>query len=109
MTRLSELNIMELHRKGKWKNVNPEITGIETSSLRIRKGHVFFATPSKTSNGHGALYTDQALDRGAEIVITDQEGYQYALSNGVSPTSPFLLVENLSVTLDLACDFFFLK
>lgn len=107
MTRLSELNIMELHRKGKWKNVNPEITGIETSSLRIRKGHVFFATPSKTSNGHGALYTDQALDRGAEIVITDQEGYQYALSNGVSPTSPFLLVENLSVTLDLACDFFF--
>ena len=38
MIRLSTLNIKEIERKGHWKYSDPEITGVETSSLRIEKG-----------------------------------------------------------------------
>ena len=37
MTKLSELNIKEIERKGKWKDKDPEIIGVETNSLRVEK------------------------------------------------------------------------
>ena len=37
MTRLSELKIKEIARKGRWSDNDPEITGVETHSLRIKK------------------------------------------------------------------------
>ena len=40
MIRLSALNIKEIERKGHWKYSDPEIAGVETSSLRIEKGYI---------------------------------------------------------------------
>ena len=48
MIRLSTLNIKEIERKGHWEYSDPEITGVETSSLRIEKGYIFVAKHSKT-------------------------------------------------------------
>ena len=41
MTRLSELKIKEIARKGRWSDNDPEITGVETHSLRIKKRDIF--------------------------------------------------------------------
>ena len=71
MTRLSTLNIKELERKGQWKYTDPEITGVETSSLRIEKGHIFVAKHSKTTNSHGAIFSNQAFQKGASLIISD--------------------------------------
>ena len=100
MIRLSTLNIKEIERKGKWKCDDPEIKGVETSSLRIEKGYIFVAKKSKTKNSHGATFSDQAFKKGASFVISDLEGYQYAVTKDLDSTIPFLLVENLEITLD---------
>ena len=107
MTKLSELNIRELERKGNWRYNNPKISGIETSSFRVEKGHIFFAMPSKTKDNHGVLFSDQALARGASLVITDREGFQYALSKGFKLIGSFLIVENLEKALNVACESFY--
>ena len=107
MTRLSVLNIKEIKRKGQWKYGDPEITGVETSSLRIEKGFIFVAKPSKTKSSHGALFSDQAFKKGASLVISDPEGYQYALSKDLNPAIPFLLVKDVEHTLDYICETFY--
>ena len=107
MTRLSVLNINEIKRKGQWKNRDPEITGVETSSLRIQKGYIFVAKPSKTKSAHGALFINQAFKKGASLVISDLEGYRYALSKDLDLNIPFLLVENVGNTLDCICKIFY--
>ena len=107
MIRLSALNIKEINRKGKWKYSDPELTGVETSSLRIENGHIFVAKPSKTKNSHGATFCNQAFKKGASLVISDIEGYQYALTMDLNPAVPFLLVENLGGTLDYICEKFY--
>ena len=107
MTRLSVLNIKEVKRKGQWKYGDPEITGVETSSLRIEKGYIFVAKPSKTKSSHGALFSNQAFKQGASLVISDPEGYQYALTTELNPAIPFLLVESVEHTLDCICKIFY--
>ncbi len=104
MTLLSTLNIKEIERKGQWKYSDPEITGVETSSLRIEKGHIFVAKQSKTKNSHGAIFSNQAFKKGASLVISDPEGYQYALTKDFNSAIPFLLVENVEITLDNICE-----
>ena len=104
MTRLSALNIKEVKRKGQWKYGDPEITGVETSSLRIEKGYIFVAKPSKNKSSHGALFSNQAFKKGASLVISDPEGYQYAVTTDLNPAIPFLLVENVEHTLDCICE-----
>ena len=73
MIRLSTLNIKEIERKGHWKYNDPEITGVETSSLRIEKGYIFVAKHSKTKTSHGAIFSNQAFKKGASLIITDLE------------------------------------
>ena len=46
MTKLSKLNINEIERNGQWNEIDPEITGIETNSTRIKKGIFWEALPS---------------------------------------------------------------
>ncbi len=100
MIRLSTLNIKEIERKGHWKYNDPEITGVETSSLRIEKGYIFVAKHSKTKTSHGAIFSNQAFKKGASLIITDLEGYEYAVTKGLNSDIPFLLVENVELTLD---------
>ena len=104
MIRLSTLNIKEIKRKGRWKYGDPEITGVETSSLRIEKGYIFVAKKSKTKSSHGALFSNQAFKKGASLVISDLEGYQFALTLDLDPAIPFLLVENVESTLENICE-----
>ena len=75
MIRLSALNIKEINRKGKWKYSDPELTGVETSSLRIENGHIFVAKPSKTKNSHGATFCNQAFKKGAVLAIVDNKKF----------------------------------
>ena len=100
MIRLSTLNIKEIERKGHWEYHDPEITGVETSSLRIEKGHIFVAKHSKTKTSHGAIFSNQAFKKGASLIISDPEGYKYAVTKGLNLGIPFLLVKNVELTLD---------
>ena len=63
MTKLSELNIIEIERNGKWNEKDPEITGIETNSTRVEKGNIFLAKEGATKNSHGVLFSNQAIER----------------------------------------------
>ena len=69
MIRLSTLNIKEINRKGQWKYGDPEITGVETSSFRIKKGYIFVAKPSKAKGNHGALFSNKAFKNGADYIV----------------------------------------
>tara|TARA_Y100001933_G_scaffold36858_1_gene31945 strand:+ start:3668 stop:5149 length:1482 start_codon:yes stop_codon:yes gene_type:complete len=107
MTKLSELNVKEINRKGIWNDQDPEITGVETNSLKVEKGDIFLARASKTKESHGVMFSDQAIERGASLVITDPEGYQFVLDKDLNPTAPFLIVGDLEHTLNYFCDVFY--
>ena len=107
MTKLSELDVEEIERRGNWKNQDPEITGVVTNSLEVEKGDVFLARASNTRESHGVIFSDQAIERGASLVITDPEGYQFALDKGLNSTKPFLIVGDLEHTLNYICDVFY--
>ena len=61
MTKLSELNINEIERNGKWNEKDPEITGIETNSTRVEKGNIFLAKAGETKNSHGVFFAIKLL------------------------------------------------
>ncbi len=107
MPRLSTLNIKEIERRGQWRNPDPKITGVETNSLRIEKGHIFLAKAGNTSSSHGIQFSNQAFQRGASIIITDLEGYQVALNKDFNLALPFLIVQDLGRTLDYICKIFY--
>ena len=107
MTKLSELDVEEIERRGNWKNQDPEITGVVTNSLEVEKGDVFLARASNTRESHGVIFSDQAIERGASLVITDLEGYQFALDKGLNSTTPFLIVGDLEHTLNYICNVFY--
>ena len=107
MTKLSELNVKEINRKGIWNDQDPEITGVETNSLKVEKGDIFLARASKTKESHGVMFSDQAIERGASLVITDPEGYQFVLDKDLNPTAPFLIVGDLEHTLNYFCNVFY--
>ena len=107
MTKLSELDVEEIERRGNWKNQDPEITGVATNSLEVEKGDVFLARASNTRESHGVIFSDQAIERGASLVITDPEGYQFALDKGLNSTKPFLIVGDLEHTLNYICNVFY--
>ena len=107
MIRLSDLKIREIGRKGQWNDNDPEITGVETNSLRVEKGYIFLARAGETKASHGLLFYNQALKRGASFVITDPEGYQFGIGKGFNPTIPCLLVEDLGHTLENICQIFY--
>ena len=107
MTKLSKLNINEIERNGQWNVIDPEITGVETNSNRIEKGNIFLAKAGNIKDSHGVLFSNQAIERGASLVITDPEGFKFALDKDLKPTIPFLLVGNLENTIDYLCQIFY--
>jgi len=107
MPRLSTLNIKEIERRGQWRNQDPEITGVETNSLRIEKGYIFLAKSGDTTNSHGVHFSNQAFQKGASLIITDLEGYQFALNKDLNLAFPFLIVQDLVQTLDFICEIFY--
>ena len=70
--------------------VDPSIsfTGVCSDSRSIIPGDLFFAWPGEKS--HGIEYLKSALDRGANVVITDAQGAIRAAQ--ISPTTPVLQV-----------------
>ena len=53
------------------------------------------------------FFSNQAIERGASLVITDPEGFKFALDKDLKPTIPFLLVRNLESTFDYLCQIFY--
>lgn len=53
---------------------NPDVTGVEYDSRRVKPGCVFVAMHGETSDGN--LYIDQAIQAGAVAVVTDSPTQQ---------------------------------
>lgn len=51
-----------------------EVSSVESDSRRVRSGSLFVAVPGFEADG--AQFIDQAVDRGAVAVITEQDGHQ---------------------------------
>jgi len=65
------------------------VTGIALSTQSVQPGDLFVALPGK--NGHGAAYTDSAVQAGAVAVLTDADGEAAARAAGV----PVIVSDNL--------------
>ena len=65
------------------------VTGIALSTQSVQPGDLFVALPGK--NGHGAAYTDSAVQAGAVAVLTDAAGEAAARAAGV----PVIVSDNL--------------
>ena len=57
------------------------VTGIALSTQSVQPGDIFVALPGK--NGHGASFTDRAVQAGAVAVLTDAAGEADARAAGV--------------------------
>ncbi len=79
--KLSELEKKSFERQGVWQDDNPFVNGISDNSNNIRPGYIFFAI-----NGykvHGAKFSINAVERGANIIVTDLEGTKIIRGLGV--------------------------
>jgi len=62
---------------------NPDVTGVEYDSRRVKPGYVFVAMRGETSDGNG--FIDEAIQSGAVAIVTDspaetpREGVAWAL------------------------------
>ena len=54
---------------------DPEIKGLACDSRQVRQGYVFFALPGQRQDGR--MFIQDAIDRGAEVIVTGQEGGQH--------------------------------
>ena len=60
--------------EGKLEN---EVCGVQTDSRRIQAGDIFLAVPGETEDG--AKYIDDALARGARVIVACKETCQALL------------------------------
>ena len=74
MVKLSELNIKSIRKEGNWSAQDLYISGIETNSSKIKGGEIFFALEG--IQNHGATFVDDAIKRGASLIITNCNGYK---------------------------------
>ena len=72
-----------------------------------RKGYIFLAKAGNTTKSHGVHFSNQAFQKGASLIITDLEGYQFALNKDLNLAFPFLIVQDLVQTLDFICEIFY--
>ena len=105
MIKLSELNIKSIRKEGNWSVQDPNISGIETNSSKIKGGEIFFALEG--IQNHGAKFVDDAIKRGASLIITDCNGYQIIKKNIKISQIPVLICDNTSEILTKMCFRFF--
>jgi len=105
MIKLSKLRIETLRKDGRWNNEDPSVSGIETNSLRIKKGEMFFALEGIKS--HGAEFVGEAIKRGASVIVTDDRGHKIIKKEGKNFQKPVLVCSNLNKVLTEMCLFFF--
>jgi UDP-N-acetylmuramoyl-L-alanyl-D-glutamate--2,6-diaminopimelate ligase len=55
---------------------NPDLSGIEVDSRRVKPGSFFAALPG--TKMHGAAFVDSVLEQGAAAILTDAKGAQIA-------------------------------
>lgn len=71
------------------------VTGVELDSRQVRPGDLFAALPGHVL--HGAVFAEQAVDRGAAAILTDSEGLS------LLPAGARRRVPILEVTSPRAC------
>ena len=105
MVKLSELNIKSIRKEGNWSTQDLYISGIETNSSKIKRGEIFFALEGVQN--HGAKFVDDAIKKGASLIITDSNGYQILKKNSNESQIPVLICDNVSEILTKMCFKFF--
>ena len=105
MIKFSELNIKWIRKEGNWSIQDPNISGIETNSSKIRGGEIFFALEG--IRNHGAEFLDDAIKMGASLVITDFNGNQIIRKNTSKTQIPVLICDNTREILTKMCFKFF--
>ena len=105
MVKLSELNIKSIRKEGNWSTQDLYISGIETNSSKIKGGEIFFALEGVQN--HGAKFVDDAIKKGASLIITDCNGYQIVKKNSKECQIPVLICDNVSEILTKMCFKFF--
>ena len=105
MVKLSELNIKSIRKEGNWSTQDLYISGIETNSSKIKGGEIFFALEGVQN--HGAKFVDDAIKKGASLIITDSNGYQILKKNSNESQIPVLICDNVSEILTKMCFKFF--
>ncbi len=68
-------------------DADPTVTGLEYDSRKVKKGNLFFALSGLHTDG--SLYIDDAISRGAEVIVHEKES-PVRVNNGVV----FIQVEN---------------
>ncbi len=79
-------------------SIDREITGIAYDSRRVMPGNMFVALRGQRADGH--RYVEAAVDRGASVVVCEQEF-------GCSPRATRVRVADARQTMALAADWFF--
>ena len=79
-----------------------EVTGLSTSSNRIRAGELFIALPGEKH--HGARFALDAKDSGAIAILTDSKGIDLASKS--LGNFPILVVENPRSRIGYLADWF---
>ncbi len=105
MIKLSELNIKSIRKEGNWSVRDRDISGIETNSSKIKGGEIFFALEG--IQNHGAKFIDDAIKRGASLIITDCDGYKISKKIISESQAPVLICDNVSEILTKMCFKFF--
>ncbi len=105
MVKLSELNIKSIRKEGNWSAQDLYISGIETNSSKIKGGEIFFALEGIQK--HGATFIDDAIKRGASLIITNCNGYKIFEKNSKESQIPVLICDNVSEILTKMCFKFF--
>ena len=68
---------------------NTEIHGIAVDSKSVIKGYLFVALQG--SNAHGAEYFKEAIENGANAVLTDENGYEIIHKTGSANSLPIIV------------------
>ena len=80
---LSDLELLSNNKS------NTEIHGIAVDSKSVIKGYLFVALQG--SNAHGAEYFKEAIENGANAVLTDENGYEIIHKTGSANSLPTIV------------------
>jgi len=87
--------------EGKIENPEEEVRGLVFDSRRVQPGYVFFALPGSNTDGH--FYIEEAIKRGATLVVLEKK--EFALPPQVKVS--WVLVPEGRKALALASSFFY--
>ena len=68
---------------------DPDIKGLAYDSRQVKPGYIFFALKGQRQDGR--LFIQDAVDRGAEVVVTERTGNASSMVNLIGKRQPLIL------------------